>query len=454
MNNKRSLALIATIIGSGIALLDGTVVNLALPHIGRELNAGFSSLQWIVDGYGLTLAALILIGGSLGDIYGRKKIYGIGLIGFGIVSLLCGLAPNKEWLIGLRILQGVFGALLIPGGLAIINTNFPPNRRGAAIGQWAAWSATFAAIGPLVGGYILNIASWRWIFFINVPLVIICAVLAGVGISESTDGRSRRIDILGSILAALWLAGLTYGLIEGPVNHWQPISIATLAGSFILMAAFVWWESRCKDPMVELSLFKSRNFTGSNLMTFAMYGALGGFIFSLVIYLQTKMGYSPIKAGISMVPVTLLMLLFSKKFGALSSEYGPKLFMSVGPIIAALGMLSLVNLKPGDSYWTVLLPRVTLFGIGLVTMVAPLTATVMSSVSDTKSGIASGINNAVSRTAGLIVVALLGLMGEGKVFRFSMLLCAGLAAAAGIISYLIIQNPERLPKKSRAGQPL
>jgi EmrB/QacA subfamily drug resistance transporter len=454
MKNKRRLTLIALILGSGIALLDGTIVNLALPKIGTQLGAGFSSLQWIVDGYALTLSALILIGGSLGDIFGRKRIYLIGLVGFGVASLFCGLAPSKEWLIGLRLLQGVFGALLIPGALAIINTNFPPGERGAAIGQWSAWIASFAAIGPLAGGYILNIASWRWIFFVNLPLVVVCAVLAAANIEEGKDSWQRKVDFKGAALIATALAAITYALIEGPVNHWRTSCILLLTLGFLLLGAFVWWESKSKDPLVNLSLFKSRNFTGSNLMTFTMYGALGGFIFSLAIYLQTKMAYSPIKTGISLLPVTILMLSFSRYVGALSAKIGPKLFMTLGPLIAAAGMLSLVRLSPGDSYLMNLLPSVILFGVGMTLLVAPLTATVMSSVENSASGIASGINNAVSRIAGLIVVALLGLAGAREVFRFSMFLCATLAAAAGIISYLIIQNPKRLPEKGRAGQSL
>ncbi|MDB5160880.1 MAG: transrane efflux protein [Candidatus Saccharibacteria bacterium] len=442
----KKLALVATIIGSGITLLDGTVVNLALPHIASDFHAGFSSLQWIVDGYALTLAALILIGGSLGDIFGRKKVYLIGLIGFGIVSLACGLSPSKEWLIALRTLQGVFGALLIPGGLAIINTDFPKEERGAAIGLWSAWTASFAAIGPLLGGYLIDVASWRWVFYINVPLIIVCCILTIVDVEEGRDSHKRTVDLPGAVLTALSLAGITYGLIEGPINHWALTSIVPLIAGIIFAGLFLWRESTAKDPMVDLSLFRSRNFSGANLMTFAMYGALGGFIFSLVIYLQTKMGYSSIKAGISLLPVTILMLSLSRRMGALSQKIGPRMFMTVGPLLSAAGMLLLVNYRPGDSYLTVLLPRVILFGAGLVMMVAPLTATVMSSVDDTKSGIASGINNAVSRTAGLVVVALLGLMGKGEVFRFSMLLCAALAASAGIISYLIIQNPKRIPE--------
>jgi EmrB/QacA subfamily drug resistance transporter len=448
MKRGKSFALLATIIGSGVVFLDGTVVNLALPKIADNLHAGFSSLQWIADGYLLSLSALILLGGSLGDIFGRKKVYLFGLAGFGLTSLLCGLAPNTAFLIGLRILQGVFGALLVPGALAIINTNFPKEERSAAIGQWAAWSGAFTAIGPLVGGYLIDTASWRWIFFINVPLIAVCGYLASMSIEESRDKRVRRVDAGGAVLAGLALAGITYGLIEGPVNKWAVGSMVPLLLGFVLALVFVIYESRNKDPMVRLSLFGSRNFTGSNLMTFAMYGALSGFMFSLVIYLQTKMHYSSVKAGLSLIPVTIMLLLFSSRVGKLSYRLGPRLFMTIGPLIAAAGMFLLANFKPGDSYLTFLLPCVLLFGIGLVLLVAPLTTTVMASVNESSSGIASGINNAVSRIAGLVVIALLGLAGTGNTFRFGIFLSAALAASAGVISLLLVQNPKKLPKQA------
>jgi EmrB/QacA subfamily drug resistance transporter len=383
---------------------------------------------------------LILLGGSLGDIFGRKKMYLLGLAGFGAVSLLCGLSPNVDFLIGFRILQGIFGALLVPGGLAIINTNFPREERGAAIGTWSAWSGILAAIGPLVGGYVIDATSWRWIFFINIPLIIVCFILASRNVEESRDQRVRRVDIGGAAICALSLAGITYGLIEGPVDKWGTKSITALIIGLLAGVAFLWYERRHKDPMIHLSLFRSRNFSGSNIMTFAMYGALAGFMFSLVIYMQTKLGYSAIKAGASLLPVSIMLLLFSRKVGGLSSKYGPRIFMTAGPFIAAAGILLLAGYQPGDSYLWFLLPRVLLFSIGLVLLVAPLTTTVMTSVEESSSGIASGINNAVSRIAGLVVIALLGLLGAEHLFRFSMFLCGLLAASAGLVSFLTIQN--------------
>jgi EmrB/QacA subfamily drug resistance transporter len=440
---RTSWALIATILGSGVVFLDGTIVNLALPKIAVGLHAHFSDLQWIADGYLLSLSSLILLGGSLGDIFGRKKTYLIGLAGFGAVSLLCGLSPSVGFLIAFRILQGIFGALLVPGGLAIINTNFPREERGAAIGKWSAWSGILAAIGPLVGGYIIDATSWRWIFFINIPLIAVCGFLAYRYVDESQDQRHRHVDVRGAAMAALALAGITYGLIEGPSNQWQTQALLPMIGGILVGAWFLWFESKNKDPMVQLRLFRSRNFSGSNAMTFAMYGALAGFLFSLVIYMQNKLGYSAIKAGVSLLPVSLMLLFFSSRVGALSTRIGPRLFLTAGPLIASLGMFLLIGYKSGDSYLWFLLPRVLLFSIGLVLLVAPLTTTVMTSVADTSSGIASGINNAVSRIAGLVVIALLGLAGTGNVYRFSMTLCAVFAAAAGVISFLMIQNPAK-----------
>lgn len=443
MTREQRLALFATIVGSGIVILDSTVVNLALPKIAAGLHASFADLQWIADGYLLTLSALILLGGSLGDIYGRKKMYMIGLVGFGVMSLLCGLAPTAGALIAARLLQGVFGALLVPGGLAIINTNFPLAQRGAAIGAWSAWSASFAALGPILGGYILDVTSWRWIFFINVPLVVLCYGLGHVSIKEGRDTTVRWVDATGSLLAISALAGITYGLIQGPVDHWGAGSVIPLIAGFVLSAVFIYYEQRATDPMVHLDLFKSGNFTGSNLMTFCMYGALAGFFFVLVIYLQTHLHYSSLKAGLSLLPVTIVMLLFAKRVGAASAKFGPRLFLTFGPLLAALGIASMYRLSSttsSSSYITIVLPGVLLFAAGLVLLVAPLTTTVMTSVSDNSSGIASGINNAVSRVAGLIVIALLGLFGSAHAFQFSIILCAGLAAAAGLISFFTIKN--------------
>lgn len=440
MSRRQFLALIATILGSGIVILDGVVVNLALPNLATGLHASFSGLQWVVDGYLLSLSALILIGGSLGDIFGRKRVYLIGLAGFGLSSLLCGLAPNLQILIALRILQGVSGALLVPGALAIINTNFKPEQRGAAFGRWTAWSGIVTAIGPLLGGYIITITSWRWIFFINIPLVIVCFWIAAINIDESKSEQKRTIDYAGAVLAVAALGSITYGLIQGPVEHWSRGVIAILGAGVLFSAIFLWVESRSTDPMVKLSLFKSRNFSGANITTFAMYGGLGGFLFALVIYLQQGLGYTSLQAGMSLLPISIVMLLLAARMGNLAVRLGPKLFMTIGPIISGIGIWTLYGLHSGDSYLLRVFPGVLLFALGLAITVAPLTITVMGSVLQNESGIASGINNAVTRAAGLIIVALLGLYGAEHVYSFAIALSGSLLLLAGALSFVLIQN--------------
>jgi EmrB/QacA subfamily drug resistance transporter len=443
MNRRHFLVLLTTIVGSGVVLLDGSVVNLALPALSKELHANFADLQWIADGYLLSLSALILLGGSLGDIFGRKKVYLIGLIGFGVSSALCGVAQSSESLIALRVVQGIFGALLVPGGLAIINTNFTAKKRGIAIGQWAAWSGIATAIGPFLGGFLIDNFSWRMIFFLNIPLVVICLLLALPSVKESRDEHPRKVDFLGASLAVVALAGITYGLIEGPGSHWAWHTITALIVGVIFLALFIAAEYRQRDPMMNLRLFASRNFSGANITTFAMYGGLSGFFFALIIHLQVVVGYTSMAAGLSTIPVTILLLLFSGRMGRLTAKYGPRIFMTLGPIIAGIGMLSLLGLEAGANYWFAVLPGVSLFGIGLVLTVAPLTVTVMSSVSDAQSGIASGVNNAISRAAGLIVIALLGVFGANNSYQFTLILCSILAFIAGIGSYLLIRNQQR-----------
>ncbi|HSX37001.1 MAG TPA: MFS transporter, partial [Patescibacteria group bacterium] len=435
MEKRHRLALVALILGSGIAVLDGTVVNLALPKIATDLHASFADLQWIADAYLLSLSSLILLGGSLGDIFGRKRVYLTGYVGFGIASLLCGLSPNAKFLIGARLLQGIFGALLVPGALAIINTNFSADKRGTAIGTWSAWIAIFAPLGPILGGYLLDVTSWRWIFFINPPFVAIGAFLAIRYIKESKDQNPRRIDGWGSVLTTGALAGITYGLIEGPVDHWSALTLTVLIAGIICSIIFILLERRTKDPMVPLDLFRSRNFSGSNIMTFLNYGALGGFLFAFIIYLQSTLHYSSIKAGVSILPLPIFIFLLSKRFGALSARIGPRIFMTLGPIVVGTGILLLYGLSGHDSYAAHILPGVTLFGLGMSLLVAPLTVTVMASVSQTSSGIASGINNALARVSGLVVIAVLGIFGARSYYNFSILLCGIMAITAGTISW-------------------
>lgn len=439
---RQTIALIAVVIGSAVAILDGSIVNLALPKIESEWHSGYSSLQWISDAYLLSLSSLILLGGSLGDIFGRKKVYLIGVAGFGVSSLLCALSPNVEVLIAMRVLQGVFGALLVPGALSIINTMFSSaSDRAHAIGKWTAWSSIAVVASPFLGGWILAVTSWRWIFFINIPLVIACYALAHIAVDESRDKRPRRVDLIGAALGALSLAGITYGLIEGPARHWSMVEVGALAAGVLLFALFLYCEYRRRDPMVKLALFKSKNFTGANLMTFLMYGALGGFTFAFVIYLQTALHYSAFMAGLTLLPISIFLMLFSGKVGKLSTVYGPRLFMTAGPILAGTGMALLFFLKPGDSYWLGILPGVLLFSLGLTLLVSPLTTTVMAAVEKDDSGIASGINNAVARSAGLIVVAALGLLGAAHAYTFALGLCAVMAVLGGVVSFVLIEKP-------------
>ena len=404
--------LVTTILASGIVFLDSTVVNVALPAIDRQLDAGLSGLQWIVDGYVLTLAALLILGGSLGDRYGRRRMMIAGLVGFGAASAACGLAPSISWLIGARMLQGVAGALLVPGSLALLRAMFSEGEaRGEAIGHWSGWSGITTVIGPLLGGWLVDAFSWRWVFFINVPIVALAAVLLASQVPESRATEVRSIDWLGAGLVTAGLGGLAYGLIEGPVAGWDaPLVIAGLVGGGLALIAFVLVERCVRDPMMPLQLFESRNFSGANLTTLGVYFALYGTTFFLVLYLQNVMDYSALQAGLVLAPISFLMLVLSPIFGKLAGRYGPRIFMALGPLTIGLGLLLFMWLQPDSSYWTGLLPAIVVFSVGLASTVAPLTDTVVSAVPDRHSGVAAAFNNAVSRGAALLAVALLGVV--------------------------------------------
>jgi EmrB/QacA subfamily drug resistance transporter len=445
--------LAVAVLGSGIAFLDGTVVNVALPDIGRDLGASTSALQWVLNGYLLTLASLILLGGSLGDRHGRRRIFVLGVGVFTVASLACALAPNAEFLVAARLAQGVGGALLTPGSLAMIESSFRPADRARAIGAWSGLGGVAAAIGPLLGGYLVEAVSWRAIFLINLPLGLLVIAMAGRHVPETRDpSAGGRLDFRGAALAALGLAGTTFALIEGPGSGAsRMILLAGIAGTLAL-AAFLFAERRTPNPMMPLELFASRQFSAANLVTFAVYAALGGFFFLFVAFLQISLGYSPIAAGAASLPVTALMLLLSARAGALAQRIGARIPLSVGPVVIAAGLLLMTQIEPGDGYVTAVLPAVIVFGLGLTLVVAPVTATVLAAADPRHSGIASGINNAVSRVGGLLAVAALplvaGLTGDAFYepsamvdgFHVAMLVCAGLAAAGGILAWLTITD--------------
>jgi EmrB/QacA subfamily drug resistance transporter len=451
--------LAATVLGSGIASLDATVVGIALPAINRTFGGGVGTLQWVVTGYSLTLAAFLLLGGSLGDRLGRKRIFSIGIVWFAIASALCGLAPNATFLVVARIVQGIGGALLTPGSLAILQASFRPGDRSRAIGAWTGLSGVASAAGPLVGGYLLAVASWRWVFYINVPVALFVLVLTARHVPESSDPTStRHIDTVGAGLAVLFLAGVTYGLIEGPSRGWgSPIVVGGFVVAAFSAVAFLVVERRSPDPMLPLDLFRSRQFSGANAVTFVVYGALGGALFLLPVELQLVAHYSPLKSGLALLPVTLIMLAFSARSGALSARIGPRLQMSVGPVVVGAGLALLAMATNQGSYWTQVFPAILVFSLGLAITVAPLTSTAMSAAPAEHSGIASAVNNTVARAAGLFAVAVLplaaGLTGAAALssaeladgFRSAVYIAGATCAAGGLLAVLTIRNPARPP---------
>ena len=454
---------VATVLGSGMAMLDSTVVGIALPSINRAFHGGLGSLQWVVTGYTLTLAAFLLLGGALGDRYGRRRIFAVGVVWFALASACCGLAPGVAWLIGARVVQGVGGALLAPASLAIIQASFRPEDRARAIGAWSGLGGVAAAAGPLVGGYLLAVASWRWVFFINLPVAALVLAVTFRHVPESRDPNSTGgVDVPGVALGAAFLAGLTYGLIEAPTRGWSsPAVVAALALAAVTAPAFLVVEHRRARPMLPLELFRSRQFSGANAVTFAVYGALGGALFLLPIELQVVAHYSPLDSGLALLPLTLVMLVFSARSGQLSARIGPRLQMTLGPFVVGAGLVLLTRATEPGSYLTQVLPAVLVFAVGLAIVVAPLTATAMGAAPVEHSGIASAVNNVVARAAGLLAVALLpllsGLTGAGALgatalatgFRTAMLISGAVSAAGGVIAALTIRNPAHTPKPVR-----
>ncbi|GAB3419855.1 MFS transporter [Flindersiella endophytica] len=440
--------IVATVLGSGMAFLDGTVVNVALPAIRDELGGGLVVQQWVLDGYLLTLSALLLLGGALGDRYGRRKIFLIGLIAFSVASLACGIAPTGGTLIVARLVQGVGGALLVPGSLALIDGVIRPEDRGKAVGTWAGFSGVSSAIGPFLGGWLVDAVSWRLVFLLNLPLALMAIWVVLKHVPESATSTTGRLDVWGALAVTSGLTGVTYTLIEVPAQGWNAMTLVALPVGVIGLAAFPLIERRVAEPLLPLELFRSGQFTGANLTTFAMYGALSAALFLLTLQLQQTMGYSALEAGLSTLPITIVMLLLSSRMGALAQRIGPRVPMSAGPLLAGGGLALMAMVRPGTSYLTTVLPAVVVFGLGLALTVAPLTSAVLGAVSEQHAGAASGVNNAVSRVAGLLAVAVLpGVAGidgaEGSLaagFPMAMLISAVLCGLGGVLAWLTIRN--------------
>ena len=444
--------LTAAVLGSGVVLLDGTVVNVALPALGRDLDADFAGLQWTVNGYLLSLAALILLGGSLGDRFGRRRLFVIGTVWFGVASLLCGLAPDVRTLVAARVLQGIGGALLTPGSLALLQASFARADRGRAIGAWSGLGAVAAALGPFLGGVVVEV-SWRWVFLLNVPLCAAVVAVALRHVPESSDpDAARSVDVAGAVLGALGLAGVTYALIALGEEGRTAVAAVTGGVGVLLLVAFVLVERRLREPLLPPDIFASRQFTAVNLVTFTVYAALSGFFLLLVVHLQVVAGYSPLASGVALVPVTLAMALLSSRSGALAARRGPRLQMTAGPLLMAAAVLLLSRVGTGASYVVDVLPGVLLFGLGLATTVAPLTTTVLAAAPDRHAGLASGVNNAVARTAGLLAVAVIpvaaGIGGTdyqdpelfAPGFRTAAYVMAGLLVLGGVLAAVTVED--------------
>ena len=446
----------ASVLGSGIATLDATVVAIALPAIGRTFHSGIGTLQWVVSGYSLTLASFLLLGGSLGDRLGRKRMFVVGVAGFAAASALCGFAPSATTLIAARIVQGAAGALLTPASLAILQASFRADDRSRAIGAWSGLGGLANAAGPLVGGYLISAASWRWVFFINLPVAAVVIAVTTRHVPETrSPSATGSVDLVGAALAVLALSGLTYGLISGPSRGWlSPMVLAGLAAAAVCAPLFVVVEAKRASPMLPLSVFRSHQFTAANAVTFVVYGALGGTLFLFPVMLQIVDHYSALRAGLALLPVTAIMLVFSARSGQLAARIGPRLQMSAGPLVVAGGLVLLTRSADAGGYVASILPGVVCFGAGLAVTVAPLTATAMGAAPAEHSGVASAVNNAVARAAGLVAVAVLpflaGITGVGGLqphhlasgFRSALIISAGLCSIGGGLAFATIRNSE------------
>ncbi len=410
MTRQQRLTLVATILGSTVVFLDSTVVNVALPAIGGNLDAGLAGQQWVVEAYMLTLVSLLLVGGSLGDQFGRRRMFVTGLIAFGAVSALCAVAPSVEFLVAARALQGVAGALLVPGSLAIVAATFEGAARGKAVGTWTAWTGIATVLGPAGGGVLVQALSWRAVFWVNLPLIAVTVALTLHSVRESRDPDAfRGIDWTGIGLSAAGLGGPVFALIEQPTRGWSdPVVWVPLVAGIACFALFVLHEARARHPMLELSLFRIRNFWVANVTTLAAYAGLIGGLFFVGLFLQQVAGYTPVQAGLATTPISLILFFLSPRWGKLASGTGPRLPMTAGPIVGGIGLLLLLRVGASAGYVNEVLPAILVFGLGLSATVAPLTATVLDSVEERHVGIASGVNNGVARVAGLLAIAILG----------------------------------------------
>ncbi|HEX5609116.1 MAG TPA: MFS transporter [Solirubrobacterales bacterium] len=410
MSRSQRLTLVATILGSTVVFLDATVVNVALPAVSDDLDAGLAGQQWVVEAYMLTMVSLLLVGGSLGDQFGRKRMFVAGLLAFAVTSVLCAVSPSDEFLVGARALQGIAGALLVPGSLAIVASTFEGAERGKAVGTWTAWTGIATVFGPAGGGALIGLTSWRSIFWVNLPLIAVTVAITLRAVEESRDPEAfRGIDWTGIGLSAAGLGGPVFALIEQPTHGWgDPLVWVPLLGGIVCFALFLLYEARARHPMLDLGLFRIRNFAVANLTTLAAYAGLIGGLFFVGLFLQQVVGYTALEAGLATTPISVLLFVLSPRFGRLASGTGPRLPMTAGPIVGGIGLILMLRVGSDAEYVTDVLPAVLVFGLGLAATVAPLTATVLDSVEERRVGIASGVNNGVSRVAGLLAIAILG----------------------------------------------
>ncbi len=477
MSRRQLLTLVATILGSTIVFLDGTVVNVALPAVADDLDAGLAGQQWVVEAYLLTMVALLLVGGSLGDQFGRQRMFVFGLVAFGVTSVLCAVAPSVEFLVGARALQGVAGALLVPGSLAIVAATFEGAERGRAVGIWTAWTGIATVIGPAGGGALIEALSWRAIFWVNLPLIAVTVALTLHSVRESRDPDAfRGIDWAGIALSAAGFAGPVFALIEQPAHGWgDPLVWVPLLIGIACLGLFVLREARARHPMLDLALFRIRNFWVANLTTLTAYAGLIGGLFFVGLFLQQVGGYSPLEAGLATTPISLILFVLSPRFGRIASGVGPRLPMCAGPIVGGIGLIMLLRVSADADFVADVLPAIVVFGVGLAATVAPLTATVLDSVEERHVGIASGVNNGISRVAGLLAIAVLGAVISAKfgadvggdpganpltasepdastaAFHLGIVIAGLLMIAGGIVAGIGIENPRQRSKAVPAG---